>query len=128
MLMHRIKYFLELLKFRLSATVVFSALAGYLLASHEVSFLELFFLATGGFLVTGSANGFNQILEINYDKLMVRTCERPLPKNNLNVNEAFIFSLFIGVVGLCLLYQLNKYCTYYGIVSILLYVLMAISA
>ena len=66
------KYYSQLIKFRLSTTVI-SATAGYLLGATQVNIKELFLLIVGGFLVTGSANGFNQVLEQDYDKLMIRT-------------------------------------------------------
>lgn len=122
--MYKVTYFLQLIKFRLSATVVFSAVIGYLLGANEVYLNELIYLISGGFLVTGCANSFNQILERDYDKLMTRTLSRPLPKQNLNVRESSIFAFFIGFAGLFLLYQLNKYCAYYGLLSIMLYVLL----
>ena len=118
-----VKYFVQLLKFRLSATVVFSAIMGYLLGTETVEFSEIMKLTFGGFLVTGCANAFNQIWERNHDKLMKRTCDRPLPKRNLNVTESLIFAFLIGIIGLIILYQLNKYCTYYGFLSIVFYVL-----
>ena len=64
-----LKYFFQLLKFRLSITVVFSAMAGYLLGFEFEHFNSTHFicLITGGFLVTGSANAFNQILEKDKD-------------------------------------------------------------
>ena len=62
-----LKYYAQLLKFRLSVTVVISALAGYLIGVTEFELTELALLIFGGFLVTGSANGFNQVLEkVNY--------------------------------------------------------------
>ena len=57
-----LKYYAQLLKFRLSVTVVISALAGYLIGVTEFELTELALLIFGGFLVTGSANGFNQVL------------------------------------------------------------------
>ena len=53
-------------------------------------------LIIGGFLVTGAANGFNQVIEREHDKLMERTAVRPLPLGNLSATQAFIFSLIIG--------------------------------
>jgi heme O synthase-like polyprenyltransferase len=73
-------YYSQLLKIRLSTIVVFSAVAGFLLGVTIFSFFTLMCLIFGGFLVTGSANGFNQILEHEQDKLMERTAVRPLPK------------------------------------------------
>ena len=77
-MIERIKYYGQLLKFRLSSSVVFSAIAGYLLGFEKFSLNEFIFLIIGGFFVTGSANGFNQIIERNHDKLMKRTSTRPL--------------------------------------------------
>ena len=81
--MNVLKYYGQLLKFRLSITVVFSAMVGYLLGIENFVFNEFIFLIVGGFFVTGSANGFNQILEKDKDKLMERTADRPLQKKQL---------------------------------------------
>ena len=53
------------MKFRLSSTVVFSSVIGYLLGTDYFSFADMSYLIIGGILVTGSANAFNQILEKN---------------------------------------------------------------
>ena len=63
-------YFFQLLKFRLSISVVFSAVAGYFLGINQINFLQLFYLIFGGFLVVGSANSFNQIIERDRDIFM----------------------------------------------------------
>ena len=60
--------FSQLLKIRLSITVVFSAVAGFLLGATIFSLSTFICLIFGGFLVTGSANSFNQILEKEQDK------------------------------------------------------------
>ena len=75
-------------------------MAGYLLGFEKFSLNEFIFLIIGGFFVTGSANGFNQIIERNHDKLMKRTSTRPLPMGNLTIIQALIFSLLLGLVGL----------------------------
>ena len=116
----------------MSFTVVFSAVSGYLIGIEDFSVNEFFLLMLGGFLVTGSANGFNQILERNFDQLMPRTANRPLPMKRLTVLQAFIFSALTGVVGLYLLNfihpqgsffgHLSK-SSFFGLLSILLYVL-----
>jgi len=92
-----LKCYTQLMKFRLSATVVFSALIGYLLGTTSPDFSKILLLILGGILVTGSANALNQILERNYDKLMKRTAIRPLPAGNLTLNQALIFSFIIGM-------------------------------
>ena len=112
-----IKYYFQLLKFRLSFTVVISATAGYLIGVENFNYIELILLALGGFLVTGSANGFNQILEKDYDKLMLRTMHRPLPEKNLTTLNSLIFSFVIGVLGLYLLSMIKPHGSFYGFLS-----------
>ena len=127
-----LKYYIQLLKFKLSATVVFSAIIGYLLGFSDFNSLHFIYLIIGGFLVTGSANAFNQILEKDKDKLMKRTSIRPLPQDKLSVFQASVFATLIGFTGLFLLNKINPEGTFYGImskssffglISILLYVL-----
>ena len=66
-MMTRAKAFFELLKFRLSFLVAFSGAIGYLLASgRAINWNSLVFFALGGFLVTGSANIINQIIETDF--------------------------------------------------------------
>ena len=117
------KYYSQLIKLRLSITVVFSAIAGYLLGVDTPNSLELFLLAIGGLLVTGSANAFNQIIERDRDRLMERTKNRPLPSNNLSINQAIIFASIIGFLGLYLLSFLNLQCTFFALLSLLMYTL-----
>jgi protoheme IX farnesyltransferase len=130
--MHTLKFYAQLLKIKLTSTVVFSAVVGYLLGFSEFNLTHFIYLLTGGFLVTGSANAFNQILERDKDKLMERTSVRPLPQKNLSVTQAFIFATLIGIIGLYLLNQINPQGSFYGfmskssffgLISILLYVL-----
>ena len=112
-----IKYYSQLLKFRLSLTVVISASAGYLIGVTNFQINEFLLLIAGGFLVTGSANGFNQILEKDYDGLMRRTEDRPLPKKQLNSKSAVLFSFLIGVIGLYLLSLIKPHGSFYGYLS-----------
>jgi protoheme IX farnesyltransferase len=115
------------MKFRLSATVVFSAVIGYLLGAESLSLFAISYLIIGGILVTGSANAFNQILEQKHDKLMERTAQRPLPLGNLSSPQALVFATLIGGIGLLALYSVVpggfKSCLF-GVLSILLYVLV----
>ncbi len=115
--MQTAKYYSQLIKFRLSTTVVFSATAGYLLGAAQINIQELFLLIIGGFLVTGSANGFNQVLEQDYDKLMNRTANRPLPKKNITANSAALFSVIIGLIGFYLLSMIKPHGSFYGYLS-----------
>ena len=112
-----LKYFGQLLKFKLSITVVFSAIAGYLLGFDEFNLTHFIYLSIGGMLVTGSANAFNQILEHKQDALMDRTIVRPIPQGKLTPMQAFIFAFIIAVIGLFLLNNINPQGSFYGIMS-----------
>ena len=112
-----LKNLVELLKFKLSITVVFSAMIGYLLGFDDFNIQEFFYLIFGGFLITGGANAFNQIIEVEKDKLMLRTADRPLPKERLTPLQALIFAVIITVTGIALLNKINPQGTFYGIMS-----------
>lgn len=94
----------QLVKVRLTSLVVFSSVITYLTASQgAINWFELTMLAIGGFLVTGSANGINQVIEKDFDKLMQRTANRPVATNRMSVLEASIFSGLIGIVGVSMI-------------------------
>lgn len=117
------KAYFQILKFRLSFLVAFSAVLIYVLASNqEIIYANLFIFALGGFLVTGAANIINQIKEVEFDKLMTRTMDRPLPTGVLTKNEAAIFGLIIGSLGLYLHYvTCNPLTALLSFVSLVLY-------
>ena len=114
--------YIELLKPRLSATVLFSSLAGYILASNSFDIQVLLKLMFGGMFLVGSSNGLNQVYEVNVDSLMDRTKNRPLPTKRITLNSAFIFSLILGFLGVFLLSMINLRCAFFGALSCLIYV------
>ncbi len=119
----KLKDYSQLIKFRLTFTVVLSSIFGYLIGySDTLNWTELFALIIGGFLVVASSNGLNQIVEKNYDILMTRTENRPLAQNRMSVMEAAIFCTITGIVGVYLLgYYLNTYAAILGIGSLISY-------
>ncbi|HCY97740.1 MAG TPA: protoheme IX farnesyltransferase, partial [Polaribacter sp.] len=63
----------QLTKVGLSLSVVFSSVAGYLLAADTINYFTLFLLALGGFFMVAASNAFNQIIEKDTDAIMKRT-------------------------------------------------------
>lgn len=115
----------QLTKMRLASLVVFSASMAFMLAPGEINFTKMWLLTLGGFLVTGSANGFNQILERELDKLMARTLMRPLPDSRMSVTEALVVCSVFGIVGVFILsYYMNALSGILGILAIVLYTLV----
>ncbi len=121
MLSAKIKDYAAFSKLRLASLVVFSALCGYLMAADKVNWGELALLLFGGFFVTGSSNGFNQIIEREPDTLMKRTQNRPLPQHRMTVKEALIVASVMGVVGVIMLYLINPLSALLGIIALVLY-------
>ena len=67
MFLNKSKVFFSLTKARLSFSVVFSTLAGYVLAVELVNFFDLALLLIGGYCMVGASNSFNQIIEKDKD-------------------------------------------------------------
>jgi protoheme IX farnesyltransferase len=110
-------------KLRLSFLVVFSAILGFLIASSTIIWLDLFLLVIGGFLVTGSSNGFNQIIERELDAKMDRTKNRPLVTGSMNVTEAIAIASISGFIGVVMLWVgLNPLSGVLGLLSLFVYV------
>ena len=119
------KSFFKLTKFTLSALVVFSAIITFFTVAETYNWKQVLAICLGGFLVTAAANGFNQIIEKDLDKLMHRTKLRPIPTGNLSVNQAFIICAISGIIGTILLWAFtNPLCGIIGFISIVLYALV----
>ena len=120
----RLSGFIRLTKFRLGSLVVFSALVTYFTVAETIDWTHLLALCVGGILVTGAANGFNQIIERDLDKLMDRTRERPLPRRVLGPREALVFCIISGILGTVVLWLFaNPLSGILGFASIILYAL-----
>lgn len=119
----KLRSYYELLKVRLSFLVAFSSGFGYILGSHGVLDWGAFIaFCVGGFLVSGGAITINQILEVEYDKVMKRTMDRPLPTNRVNKLEASIFALILIFSGmLLLLFNTNILTVLISLLSMVLY-------
>lgn len=121
-----LKAYWLILKPRLSILVVISTVLSYLYAiEDDPNFGLILQLGLFGFLVTGSANAFNQIIEMDLDSKMERTKFRPLPTQALSSKEAILYGLillFIGLVGILLVF--NLLASLLSLISFLLYVLI----
>jgi heme o synthase len=118
----KIRDYATFMKFRLASLVVLSAALGFIAASDKVNWAQMGWLLLGGFLVTGSSNGFNQIIERNLDKLMTRTQNRPLPQGRMSVNEAFVLASLAGISGIAILaYFMNPLSGILGALALILY-------
>ncbi|MEE9363919.1 MAG: heme o synthase [Cellulophaga sp.] len=113
--------FKEITKARLAVSVVFSSIAGYLLAATQIDFYALFLLAFGGYCMVGASNAFNQVIEKDLDALMDRTKNRPIPAGRMSANFALGIAIVMALLGIVTLYMLNPKTAMFGAISIFLY-------
>ena len=113
--------FKQLTKVGLSLSVVFSSIAGYLLAAQTIEYKIIILLAVGGYFVVGASNAFNQIIEKEPDAIMTRTKNRPLPTGRMSVNTAMAIAVTLVGVGLIMLYNINAKTALFGAISVFLY-------
>ena len=113
--------FLQLTKFRLAISVVFSSIAGYLLAVDHIDSSILMRLLLGGFAMVGASNAFNQWIEKEKDSLMDRTKNRPLPSGRMNNLTALVIASLLTLVGIFVLNYINFKTALFGALSIFIY-------
>jgi heme o synthase len=100
----RASAYLELTKARIGVLVLLTTLVGFCMALPAGEALTtamplLFHCLAGTALVVAGANVLNQCLEIQHDRLMVRTANRPLPSGRVGAVEAATFGAVCGAVG-----------------------------
>ena len=119
-----IKEVIRLGKLRLSTSVVFSSVAGYLLGYQVFNWVHFILLIIGGITVVAASNALNQMYEKDRDALMNRTKNRPLPLGTLSMRQAWITSIILLAIGLSALYVINPMTSYFGALSVVLYAIV----
>ncbi len=120
----KLKGYITMFKLRLSLTVAFSGIFGYLMGTNWslIDPLHVFLFLLGSLLIVFSSNILNQIYEKNSDALMGRTASRPLPQGIITVKEAYFSSLILAVAGFILLaFFTNLLAASLSILSLILY-------
>ena len=112
---------LLLTKARLTLSVVFSSIAGYLLAVASANMWHILLLSIGGYGLAGASNAFNQIIEKEIDAKMIRTQNRPIPAGRMSTQAAFSIAITLLILGLVILYALNPKTAMFGAISVFLY-------
>ena len=115
----------DLMKGKLSAFVVLTAMAGYAAAPVSADLTTLFWTTVGTTLCSASANSINQWIEVPYDAQMSRTRNRPLVRHALSPVNAFMFGSATGVLGVSMLATLvNPLTGWLGLANIILYTMI----
>ena len=97
--------YLKLSKLRIVELLLITTVPSMVVAIYGFPPIRLVcFTLVGGTLLAISANVLNQIFEIETDKLMLRTSDRPLVTGSIQVKNAYSYSIVLGVLGFLILY------------------------
>ena len=116
----------ELVKARLSFLSVATAMAGFALGVNGTwNFLLLSATLTGTALSAAGAAALNQWWERDYDRLMKRTRDRPLPAGRMQASDALISGLILSLSGVsCLALFANPLSAALAAATVLSYILV----
>jgi len=104
-----LKSLVLLMKPRVMSLVVFTSAVGLLTSPNSISlvnsFMSIFFVTIGA----GAAGTLNMWYEADLDKLMTRTCLRPIPTGKINKQQALIFGIALSIVSIYGLYFFSNF-------------------
>src|SRR5438477_9457690 len=92
----RLRDFYELTKPRMNFLVVCTTAVGYSMAPHQGHWGMLVHAVLGTAMTAASASVLNQHAEREYDGLMPRTRNRPLPGGRVSPREALLWGMALG--------------------------------
>ncbi len=98
-----LKDFLQLSKIRIMLPVAFTGFVGYFIYRPELS-TSILMVSLGILLQAVASSVLNQLQEIDLDRKMKRTQNRPLPTGKISVSAAIAFFLFNLLAGSSLIY------------------------
>ena len=99
----RLNDFYELTKPRMNFLVLITTMVGYYMAGSTLAdrpnWMRVLNTLLGTALTAAAAGVLNQVIERDYDKLMPRTKNRPLPAGRISRREAAIYGIILGTAG-----------------------------
>ncbi len=115
--------YIRVLKLRMSSFLVISVGLGYYYAQPSgLGFLHLLWTLLGSGLLAFSCFAINQVLEVEYDKQMPRTEQRPLPQGEISKKEVWWMGSLFFFLGTGLLYfKINMLAAFFGASIVLTY-------
>ena len=118
---NQLQIVLALIKYRVSIAVSFTTITGYMVYTGQFD-LQIISLAFAIFLLAGGASALNECQESNYDALMERTKNRPIPSGQISRTAAWIVSSAFAILGVVLLYLLfNEITAILGVINLVWY-------
>ena len=127
------KYFITILKPRLSLLVLVTTYLGFYLGirsqgEYVFTYNELyllFYLLLGTFLSSSGSIVLNQVIEREHDAKMKRTKNRPIPTGKISWIAATFYGVFLIILGLTLLFiKINQITTLLSLLTVISYLLI----
>jgi protoheme IX farnesyltransferase len=115
------KYYLELSKLKIMIPVSLTGFTGYFIFDPHLS-VNIIFISVGILLLAVSASVLNQIQEVELDRKMNRTHNRPIPASKISLSHSIFFFLGNLITGTALIYTAgNLKAVILGLITILWY-------
>ena len=92
------------MKPRVMSLVLFTCMVGLIIAPKNVNYIDSIFSLIAVALGAGAAGTLNMWYESDLDKLMTRTCLRPIPTGQVTKSQALLFGIMLSVGSVSLLY------------------------
>lgn len=121
----------QLIKLNITILVLVTCYIGYYLGLRYTglkmielnSWIVFFHLMLGTFLSSSGASILNQYIERDYDLLMDRTKDRPIPRKKINARLALFIGLILSLLGPILLFiKVNLITALISFLTIFIYV------
>lgn len=122
-----LKYYLEIIKPGIIMGNIISITGSFLFASKHTFFNFFLFLYTvlGTSLVIASACVFNNLIDCDIDKKVERTSDRVLSKKILSPVCVYVFSIFLGILGISILgFSVNYLTMFLSLFGFFVYVFL----
>jgi len=118
--------YIELMKPNILIMVLITTILGYFLgADGKILWNNLTWMLIGTTFSAGGAGVLNQYLERDQDKIMNRTCNRPIPSGKISPQNALIFGIITVIVGsIVLVVKINLLTGFLSILTAFMYVLI----
>ncbi|MCR4418467.1 MAG: heme o synthase [Ignavibacteria bacterium] len=115
------KILLELTKFKITSFVTVTTFLGYVLYTKELR-IDLIGVLMGVLLFSGGSAVINHYQERNFDALMRRTRNRPIPSGKVNSKIALALGILFALGGFIILYiGFNLTSALFGLLALVWY-------
>jgi protoheme IX farnesyltransferase len=102
-----LSYYLKLSKLNIMLPVSLTGFTGYFIFDPHIT-LNILLISLGILLMAISASVLNQIQEVEIDRKMNRTCERPIPVRKITLRHASVFFLCNLFTGTAIIYFIGN--------------------